>query len=97
MAGAYLEAVSPHEHSLAIKYGAQKGSIIYNGVCINASSIMHAAAIGSKINFDNLSELNEFLERWNSKKDKVNVGLGVTFDIGNGINSHFGFAGCDFY
>lgn len=97
MAGAYLEAVSPHEHSLAIKYGAQKGSIIYNGVCKNESSIMHAAAIGSKINFDNLSELNEFLERWNSKKDKVNIGLRVTFDIGNGINSHFGLAGCDFY
>ena len=97
MAGAYLEAVSPHEHRLAIEYGAQNGAIIYNGVCKTISSIMRAAAKENKINFDNLSELNEFLERWTSKMRNVNIGLRVAFDIGNGIDSHFGFAGCDFY
>lgn len=97
MAGAYLEAVSPHEHNLAIKYGAPKSSIIYNGVCKNVSSIMHAAAIGSKINFDNLSELRDFLASWLPENKTYDIGLRVTFDIGNGINSHFGFAGCDFY
>ena len=97
MAGAYLEAVSPHEHRLAIEYSAPKGSIIYNGVCKSVSSIMHAAAIGSKINFDNLSELSDFLAAWVPENKTYDIGLRVTFDIGNGINSHFGFAGCDFY
>lgn len=97
MAGAYLEAVSPHEQRLAIEYGAPKGSIIYNGVCKTISSIMHGAAIGSKINFDNLSELNDFLAAWQPEMKTFDIGLRVTFDIGNGINSHFGFAGCDFY
>ncbi len=97
MAGAYLEAVSPHEHRLAIEYGADGEKVIYNGVCKTASSIMYAASRGSMINLDNPSELNEFLERWTPAKTTCCIGLRVTFDIGNGINSHFGFAGSDFY
>lgn len=97
LAGAYLEAVSPHEHRLAISYGAHFDSIIFNGVCKTVTSMMYAASSGSIINLDNLSELKDFLDRWTPEKKMRSIGLRVTFDIENGIKSHFGFAGCDFY
>lgn len=97
LAGAYLEAVSPHEYSLAREYGASGWSVIFNGVCKTTNSMMYAAASGSIINLDNLSELKEFLDIWALENKMSSIGLRVTFDIENGIKSHFGFAGCDLY
>ena len=85
--GEYAEVVSVKEYEMAKANGFSDSEIIYNGLLPDYQNKYAVANNGGIVNFDNLDELSEF-ERM--LPHKVNVGLRLNFDIGNGFVSRFG-------
>lgn len=88
--GEYAEVVSPYEYDIARNgLNVEPRSIIYNGVVDDFTNKMAVAKAGGIVHVDSINEFRKFVEV-SSIRNKVNVGVRLNFDIGNGIQSRFG-------
>ncbi len=88
--GGYAEVVSDMEYRLARKIGFPDGHIIYNGP--GKGELMETCVLNhGLLNLDNMSEVDRICELADiHKHDRIDIGIRVNFDIGNGICSRFG-------
>lgn len=88
--GGYAEVVSDMEYSLALKIGYAPQKIVYNGPG-KGSMLEHCLLNGGLLNIDNFSELEQVCSIAENNPDKkLEIGIRVNFDIGNGLHSRFG-------
>lgn len=88
--GGYAEVVSDMEYQLALKIGFSPECIVYNGPG-KGKMLEHCILNGGLLNVDNLRELKEVCDiAKNNPEKKLEVGIRVNFDIGNGLHSRFG-------
>lgn len=87
--GGLAEVVSPAEYRYALQHGFEDGNIIYNGV-IPHEEKYKAALSGSYVNVDNIEEYKMLSRIARDAGRKIRLGVRVTFDTGNGVNSRFG-------
>lgn len=88
--GGYAEVVSDMEYSLALKIGYVPQKIIYNGPG-KGSMLEHCLLNGGLLNIDNFRELEQVCSIAENNPDKkLEIGIRVNFDIGNGLHSRFG-------
>ena len=88
--GCYAEVVSPMEVQHALDCGVEMSNIVYNGVIRNDGQKFVVAQYGGKVNVDNIDELVSLNKIAESRRIKVNIGVRLNFDIGNGLVSRFG-------
>lgn len=91
------EVVSPFELEYARTLTADS-NIIYNGVIPDPEGKIEIAASGGIVNVDNLEEYRILSKIACERGIEVKIGLRVTFDIENGVQSRFGIdiSGDDF-
>lgn len=89
--GEYAEVVSPKEYHYAKELGVHDKNIIYNGVIPDFANKLNVALNGGIVNIENLDEFKNFVDWSNNKQRKIEIGVRLNFDIGNGIVSRFGF------
>lgn len=88
--GGYAEVVSDMEYSLALKIGYAPQKIVYNGPG-KGSMLEHCLLNGGLLNIDNFRELEQVCSIAENNPDKkLEIGIRVNFDIGNGLHSRFG-------
>ncbi|WP_293828772.1 hypothetical protein [uncultured Phascolarctobacterium sp.] len=88
--GGYAEVVSDMEYSLALKIGYAPQKIVYNGPG-KGSLLEHCLLNGGLLNIDNFRELEQvYFIAENNPDKKLEIGIRVNFDIGNGLHSRFG-------
>lgn len=88
--GGYAEVVSDMEYSLALKIGYAPQKIVYNGPG-KGSMLEHCLLNGGLLNIDNFRELEQVCSIVENNPDKkLEIGIRVNFDIGNGLHSRFG-------
>lgn len=88
--GGYAEVVSDMEYSLALKIGYAPQKIVYNGPG-KGSMLEHCLLNGGLLNIDNFGELEQVCSIAENNPDKkLEIGIRVNFDIGNGLHSRFG-------
>lgn len=88
--GGYAEVVSDMEYSLALKIGYAPQKIVYNGPG-KGSMLKHCLLNGGLLNIDNFRELEQVCSIAENNPDKkLEIGIRVNFDIGNGLHSRFG-------
>lgn len=88
--GGYAEVVSDMEYSLALKIGYAPQKVVYNGPG-KGSMLEHCLLNGGLLNIDNFRELEQVcLIAENNPDKKLEIGIRVNFDIGNGLHSRFG-------
>lgn len=88
--GGYAEVVSDMEYSLALKIGYAPQKVVYNGPG-KGSMLEHCLLNGGLLNIDNFRELEQVCSIAENNPDKkLEIGIRVNFDIGNGLHSRFG-------
>ena len=88
--GGYAEVVSDMEYSLALKIGYAPQKIVYNGPG-KGSMLEYCLLNGGLLNIDNFRELEQVCSIAENNPDKkLEIGIRVNFDIGNGLHSRFG-------
>lgn len=88
--GGYSEVVSDMEYQLALKIGFAPEHIIYNGPG-KGEMLEHCLLNAGLLNVDNMRELEKVCEiAKNHSNEKIEIGIRVNFDIGNGLHSRFG-------
>lgn len=88
--GGYAEVVSDMEYQLALKIGFLPEHIVYNGPG-KGEMLEHCLLNGGLLNVDNMRELEKVCEIANKHSNKkIEIGIRVNFDIGNGLHSRFG-------
>lgn len=85
----YAEVVSSNEYYLARNHGFAYDRIIWNGVLPDPTNKLDVIGHGGIVNFDNIDEIVAVMKMWNSPHP-ISIGVRLTFDIGNGLNSRFG-------
>ena len=88
--GCYAEIVSPHELQLVLGVGFPKKRIIYNGIIPDADGKYDIAKNGGIVNLESALEVKQIVDIANERKKKVEIGLRLNLDIGNGRKSRFG-------
>ncbi len=88
--GLYAEIVSQDEYWLAKDVGNIDSNIIYNGVIDDLANKLFVAHAGGIVNIENMAEMRKFIDYTNDNMVKLEVGIRVNFDVGNGLISRFG-------
>lgn len=88
--GLKAEVVSTEEYRAAMDSGWKESEIIYNGVCKEKELLFRTVVSGGIVNLDNEEELSWAEEYFGQNKTPLELGLRLSFDIGNGIKSRFG-------
>ncbi|MFS1512902.1 pyridoxal-dependent decarboxylase [Chengkuizengella sp. SCS-71B] len=90
--GFYSEAVSSDEYYYAISQGYEPKEIIYNGPQKDCETVQKALSEGSIVNLDNFQDL-KLIEKIlpNIKKDGINIGIRVNFDLESICNGETNF------
>lgn len=87
--GCYAEVVSPYEYAYAIDEGFPPDKIVYNGV-IPTEYKFDAIVNGSIVNIESVDEYLMLSKMAKIDNKHIEIGIRVTFDVGNGIESRFG-------
>lgn len=89
--GGFAEVVSDMEMEIALKSGVSPDKIIWNGPVKNLDKVAELLLSGGTVNIDSLQELEEIKEIAEKNQDnKLNIGVRVNFDDGDGVLSRFG-------
>lgn len=88
--GVKSEVVSRMEYEMAKAHGVEDCNIIYNGPMPDFDNKLSVALSGGLVHIDNVIELKDFVEYAEHNKIDINLGVRITFDVGNGIESRFG-------
>lgn len=90
--GGYAEVVSDMEMEIALKTGVKPEKIIWNGPYKNKEKAELLLLKGGTVNIDSANEI-EMLQETAAKnpEHRMNVGIRINFDIGDGVISRFGF------
>lgn len=90
--GAYAEIVSEMELEIVKKLKIKSENVIYNGPNKTFDSIKYCLLGESKINIDNISELDIITSLANQYHNKnFKIGIRINFDLGDDFFSRFGF------
>ncbi len=90
--GGYAEVVSEMEMELALRIGVKPNNIIWNGPVKNPIELERFLLLGGVVNVDSLDDL-ELIKQVveNNPNKKINLGIRVNYDVGDGVISRFGF------
>ena len=90
--GGYAEVVSEMEMELALRIGVKPNNIIWNGPVKNPIELEKFLLLGGVVNVDSLDDL-ELIKQVveNNPNKKINLGIRVNYDVGDGVISRFGF------
>ena len=90
--GGYAEVVSEMELELALRIGAKPENIIWNGPIKNPDVLKDFLLSGGVANVDSLDDLELVKDIVkNNPNTKINLGIRVNYDVGDGVISRFGF------
>lgn len=90
--GGYAEVVSDMEMEVALRVGVEASKIIWNGPYKNYRKVEELLLSGGTVNLDSVYEIEKIRDiSKRNYKHKINVGVRVNFDIGDGVTSRFGF------
>ena len=90
--GGYAEVVSDMEMEIALKAGVSPERIIWNGPVKNKNKVEELLVNGGTVNIDSSQELAIIKSMsTNHYGKKLNLGLRVNYDVGDGVLSRFGF------
>lgn len=88
--GALAEVVSPYELQYAQALKFAPSATVYNGVIPDLEHKYYIAANHGIVNIDCYEEFAALLERAEKRHELIRLGLRVSLDVGNGVNSRFG-------
>ena len=90
--GGYAEVVSDMEMEIALRSGVKPEKIIWNGPIKNEIKVKELLLAGGTVNIDSIYEIENIKTIAENYPDhKLNVGVRVNYDIGDGVLSRFGF------
>lgn len=90
--GGYAEVVSDMEMDIALRVGVRPERIIWNGPVKNGKKVKVLLLNGGTVNIDSIYEIDNIRSIAESYPDhKLNVGVRVNYDVGDGVLSRFGF------
>ena len=90
--GGYAEVVSEMELELALRIGVKPENIIWNGPIKNPISLKDFLLSGGTANVDSLDDLEPIKNIVkNNPNTKINLGIRVNYEVGDGVISRFGF------
>ena len=90
--GGYAEVVSDMELEVAVRSGVKPERIIWNGPIKNKEKVSELLLAGGTVNIDSIYEIENIRRIAESNpKSKLNVGIRINYDVGDGVLSRFGF------
>lgn len=89
--GGLAEVVSEMEMEVALRSGIAPSHIIWNGPVKNVNKVKELLLLGGTVNIDSIYEVGNILDIAKKYPDyKLNVGLRLNYDVGDGAFSRFG-------
>lgn len=90
--GGFAEVVSDMELEIALRAGVRPERIIWNGPVKNGRKVKELLLTGGTVNIDSIYEIDNIRSIAESHPDhKLNVGVRLNYDVGDGVLSRFGF------
>ena len=90
--GGYAEVVSEMEMEVALRSGVHPTHIIWNGPVKNKKKVKELLLNGGTVNIDSIYEIDNIRTIAENHPDhKLNVGVRINYDVGDGVLSRFGF------